>query len=111
MNREQLEHVVRAAGSIVGEASILLIGSQSILASRREDEPPAEATASNEADLAFFDDPHKRKSDLIDGSIGEQSPFHQSFGYYAQGVSTTTAILPLGWRDRLVPLANANTEG
>lgn len=111
MNREQLEHVVRAAGSIVGEERILVIGSQSILASRGEDELPPEATASNEVDIAFFDDPHEQKSDLIDGSIGEQSPFHQSFGYYAQGVSTTTAILPEGWRDRLVPLANANTGG
>jgi hypothetical protein len=51
------------------------------------------------------------KSDLIDGAIGELSMFHQTFGYYAHGVDETTATLPEGWSDRLVPLANDNTGG
>lgn len=29
-------------------------------------------------------------------------PFHEQFGYYAQGVSVSTAVLPLGWSDRMV---------
>ena len=29
---------------------------------------------------------HPERSDLIDGTIGEGSPFQQSFGYYAHGV-------------------------
>ena len=50
-------------------------------------------------------------STLIDGAIGEGSPFHQEFGYYAQGVDERTAILPRGWRDRLVAVSTANTDG
>lgn len=50
-------------------------------------------------------------SDLIDGSIGEGSPFHQSFDYYPHGVGRETATLPEGWRDRLVPVHNPNTGG
>jgi hypothetical protein len=50
-------------------------------------------------------------SDRIDGAIGELSPFHETHGYYAQGVSPTTATLPEGWQGRLVPLQNANTGG
>ena len=50
-------------------------------------------------------------SDLIDGTIGEGSPFHQTFGYYAHGVSVETARLPEGWRERLVPVHNENTGG
>ena len=46
-----------------------------------------------------------------DGSIGEGSPFHAAFGYYAQGVAEDTATLPAGWRDRLVPVHNPNTRG
>jgi hypothetical protein len=46
---------------------------------------------------------------LIDGSIGEGSPFNQTFGYYAHGVSEETAILPAGWKERLVMVQNANT--
>ena len=50
-------------------------------------------------------------SDLIDGSIGECSPFHELFGYYAQGVDEHTAVLPKGWRTRLVKALNPNTRG
>lgn len=42
-------------------------------------------------------------ADLIDGSIGEASMFHDTFGYYAQGVVESTARLPDGWQARLVP--------
>ena len=34
--------------------------------------------------------------------IGELSPFHEKHGFYAQGVSVHTAVLPEGWRDRVV---------
>jgi hypothetical protein len=54
---------------------------------------------------------HPDRWELIDGSIGELSPFHNTFGYYAQGVEPSTAILPDGWEKRLVPISNANTRG
>ena len=47
---------------------------------------------------------------FIDGSIGEESPFHALYGYYAQGVGPETAILPEGWRPRLVKIQNQNTD-
>ncbi len=39
-------------------------------------------------------------SDLIDGSIGRNSQFHKTFGYYGDGVSPNSAIMPLDWRSR-----------
>jgi hypothetical protein len=33
------------------------------------------------------------------------------YGYYARGVSEETAVLPHGWRERLVAMGNANTRG
>ena len=51
------------------------------------------------------------RSDLIDGVIGEESSFHHTFGYYAQGVGPATAILPRGWEGRLTLIENANTGG
>jgi hypothetical protein len=51
------------------------------------------------------------RADLIDGSIGEGSAFHESFGYYAQGVGPRTATLPTGWQRRLVRVKNTNTRG
>jgi hypothetical protein len=52
-----------------------------------------------------------KRADLVDGSIGEGSPFHETFGYYAQGVDETTAVLPRGWRDRLIVLRDQSTRG
>ena len=87
MNRAQLEHVLRAAATIVDDPDILVIGSQAVLASFAEEELPPEATTSIEADLAFIVDADGAKADRVDGAIGELSRFHESFGYYAQGVA------------------------
>lgn len=104
MNREQLRHVLRAASDVVKDADILIIGSQAILASRDESELPIEATRSIEVDLAFFSDPGEARADAIDGAIGELSRFHETFGYYGQGVSLSTAVLPEDWIAELVEL-------
>lgn len=109
MRREQLEHVLRAASQIAGDPDVLVIGSQSVLGAIPEERLPPAATASIEVDVAFFDDPDDRKADQVDGAIGELSAFHESFGYYAQGVSVSTAVLPAGWRDRLVLVDTSNT--
>ena len=50
-------------------------------------------------------------AELIDGTIGEESPFHRTFGYYAHGVGPETAVLPEGWKERLVPLRTPGTGG
>jgi hypothetical protein len=104
VNREQLAHVLRAAAAIVPGADIVIVGSQAVLATRDEPDLPIEATRSIEVDLAFVDDPDEAKADAVDGAIGELSRFHETFGYYGQGVSLTTPILPGGWTDRLIAL-------
>lgn len=101
MNKEEFDHCIRAAADVSGESQLLVIGSQAAHGSVRGELPP-EAMRSIEVDIAVFDDPEREKSDLIDGSIGEASLFHESFGVYVDGVSETTATLPNGWRDRLV---------
>jgi Nucleotidyltransferase of unknown function (DUF6036) len=109
MRREQLEHVLRAAATITGDPDVLVIGSQSILGAIPEQRLPFEATASIEVDVTFFDDPQDEKSDQVDGAIGELSSFHEMYGYYAQGLSVSTAVLPAGWRDRVILLESAST--
>jgi hypothetical protein len=49
-------------------------------------------------------------ADLIDGAIGELSPFEERFGYYAQGVGPETATLPAGWQQRLVKVQGPGTD-
>jgi hypothetical protein len=105
MHRQQLEHIIRAAAGITGASEFVIVGSQAVLG--QFPQAPDELLVSIEADVFSLRDP--ADNDLIDGSIGEGSPFHQTFGYYAHGVSVETAVLPTGWRDRLVPVRNENT--
>ncbi len=107
MNIKQLEHVLRASGSITKCREIVVIGSQSLLASFPG--APDALLGSMEVDCYPLDNP--ALADLIDGSIGELSPFHETFGYYAHGIGPETAALPSGWGTRVVRLQNENTGG
>jgi hypothetical protein len=92
MKRSHLEHIIRAAGSIAGDDEIIILGSTSALA--QIPDMPEQVVMSIEADL--FPKNHVHMADVIDGSIGEISPFHQTFGYYAHGVGPEkTNNLPL----------------
>ena len=102
MKREQLEHVLRAASNVTNDKEFLVVGSAAILGTYAEDDLPAAATRSDEADLSPFGDDDGSRSMQIEGSLGQGSMFHDTFGYYADGVDTTTAILPHGWEERLV---------
>ena len=77
MKRSELAHILRSACKITGDPDILVIGSQSILGKYSHVALPDEAWMSVEADIAFFDDPDEKKADLVDGAIGEASPFHE----------------------------------
>ena len=107
MTRAQLEHLIRAAATIADDEELVVIGSQAVLG--QFPDAPAELLASMEADLWPLH--HPDRAELVDGSIGEGSPFHATFGYYAQGVGPETAVLPAGWRERLVPVRGPGTRG
>lgn len=107
MTRAQLEHVIRAATQIAGDDELIVVGSQAVLG--QFPNAPATLLVSVEADVFPRNKPEL--ASLIDGSIGELSPFHETFGYYAHGVEPGTARLPGGWEDRLVPIRNPNTRG
>ena len=90
MQRPQLEHIIRAAAGITGATEIVVIGSQAVLG--QFPDAPADLLVSIEADVFTFRSP--ADADLIDGSIGEGSPFHQTFGYYAHGVADRPPFCP-----------------
>ena len=110
MTRAQFEHAVRAAGAVLGVSELLVIGSQAVHGTMTGT-LPVEASRSVEVDLAVRGDVDGRLADLIDGAIGEASMFHDTFGYYAQGVVETTAVLPAGWQQRLVRFESPGTCG
>jgi len=107
VQRKELEHVIRAAGSIAEADELIILGSMAILGAYPD--APEELLISREVDTYPAAVPER--ADLIDGSIGELSPFHEQFGYYAHGVGPETAVLPAGWKERLVAVSNGNTGG
>jgi len=112
MRRDQLEHAIRTACQIIGRPEVIVVGSQSILGTFREDELPADATMSIEIDIlpiADGNDETARLADLIEGVAGEFSPFEELHGFSIDGVDLKSSALPQGWRDRLVKVQNANT--
>lgn len=124
MKRNELEHIIRAAGAIADVQRIIIFGSQSILAQFPHF---AESAVKNddkrilfqvndreilfrsiEADVLIPDSPEK--TELVEAAIGELSLFHETFGYYVQGVDLSTSKLPTGWEDRLLEICNENTN-
>jgi hypothetical protein len=106
MKKQQLDHILRAAGRITGEKQFIIIGSQALHAKFAD--LPDEIVASVEVDLIA-----KGAADRTEwlNVIGQDSPFHEEFGYYADPVDEATAILPKGWKGRLVDLPPGDTDG
>lgn len=105
MTREQLEHILRAASGLTNQGRFIVVGSQSIVGAIPN--PPGALGFSAEADIYPLDAPDL--AELIEGSIGEGSLFHETFGYYAQGVGPDTAVLPVGWELRLNQVRDPKT--
>jgi hypothetical protein len=77
MRRDQLEHAIRTACQIIERADVIVVGSQAILGTFREEELPPEATMSVEIDILPIADDNAetgRLADLIEGAAGEFSP-------------------------------------
>lgn len=106
MKKQQLDHVLRAAGRITGEKQFIIIGSQSLHG--KYPDLPDEILRSAEVDLVAGRTTARTEWLNV---IGYLSPFHETFGYYADPVDASTATLPKGWKGRLVNLAPGETEG
>lgn len=106
MRKQELDHVLRAAGEITGEKQFIIIGSQSLHA--KYPDLPDEIFASAEVDLIAKNHPERTESLNF---IGVYSRFHETHGYYADPAGENTATLPKGWKARLVNLPPGDTKG
>ena len=97
MNRAEFEHAIRAA-AFHADDELVVIGSQAILASHPD--PPDTLVRSMELDV--FPLNHPERSDAIDGAMGDGSPFHAAYDFYAHGVGRETLVAPAGSEGRLI---------
>ena len=96
MTYEEFLHAVRAAAVVADVEELLVFGSQAILALNPD--PPIELRQSVELDVVPLR--HPERSDVIDGTLGELSPFHQAHGFYVHGVGIEIATFPALWEER-----------
>ena len=107
------------AGRVLAEHfetnTVVVIGSQAILAHMPD--PPLRLAMSGEID-AYPDNARDwerrtgfEASEEVNALFGYQSLFHQTHGYYIDGVDDATAMLPQGWRDRQKVLPATRYDG
>jgi hypothetical protein len=106
MKKQQVDHVLRAAGRITGEKQFIIIGSQSLHG--KQPDLADDIVRSAEVDLIA-----KRDASRTEwlNAIGQDSAFHEQFGYYADPRDERAATLPKGWKGRLINLPDGDTEG
>jgi len=107
MKRSELEHAIRAACDVSDEQELVIIGSQAVLG--QFPRAPFELTQSVEVDV--YPRANPERAEIIDAVLGDRSMFHDTHGFFVHGIGPETAILPDGWRERLVPVRNENTRG
>src|SRR5579875_3062388 len=104
MRRDDLRRVLRLATVVTGDRDFVVIGSQSIHGAF--DPPVLEGplTSSMEADVLPLLDDDGDKAELLQ-TIGLTDLAAGLEGAVeVDGVSIRTAALPVGWKDRLIPL-------
>ena len=70
MNRNQLEHIIRAASSVTEDNGVVIIGSQAILGNYRDTTLPELLCRSMEADvLPLHDDDQASRADATSRSL------------------------------------------
>lgn len=107
MTHEELQHAIRAACYVAGETELIIIGSQAILGQF----PNAPAALRQSMEVDVIPKTRPEKADLLTGALGELSMFHDTHGFYIDGVDIGTAQLPAGWEDRLVAVRGSMTDG
>ena len=101
LRKAAIAHLLRAAAGVSGRELFVIVGTGAVIAQLKT--VPLDLMETREIDIYVPDDPEADGiSDLIDGTIGEGSPFDETFGYYAHGVGARTACLPDDWAARSV---------
>jgi len=106
MKKQQVDHILRAAGELTGEKQFVIIGSQSLHG--KYPDLADDILRSFEVDLITKNTPNRTEWLNF---IGQDSRFHETHGYYADPVDENTATLPKGWKARLVNLPPGDTQG
>jgi hypothetical protein len=108
-----LERTVRAIATEFNADTVFIIGSQAILVGWPDAPPamnispeidafPANAKIWETQEKAKHPGESPEASEHINALFGEGSQFHETHGFYIDGVDESTAMLPADWRTRAI---------
>ena len=103
MNREQLLDLTERVKLVAGVELPVIIGSQSLYGVTSRVPDIVKRLVECDFLLLAVGSPAFR---AIIEQIGSASSFQEAHGYYADAVGLATVVLPTGWQERLVPLAD-----
>ena len=106
MKKHQLDHILRAAGDITGQKQFVIVGSQALHGKY----PDVADAIMMSAEVDLFAPKKPAATELLN-EIGVDSPFHATYGFYADPIDEATATLSKGWKSRLVNLPAGDTGG
>lgn len=112
---DDLERTVRAIATEFNTDKVFIIGSQAILVGWPDAPPtvtqtpeidafPANAKIWETEERAKHPDINPEASEHINALFGAGSLFHQTHGFYIDGVDENTAKLPIDWQQRAIVL-------
>jgi hypothetical protein len=111
MQAGQINHVLRAVSNITDHKTFVIVGASAVIA-RLQGNVSAPMTMTSEVDIYAFEAANVEDlSDMIDANIGQDSRFHSTFGYYADGVSPETAKMPMDWLSRAIRYTPVEAPG
>lgn len=103
VNKEQLFDLTERVKLVAGVELPVIVGSQSIYGITSQ--VPDIVKRSVECDFLLLAVGPPAFRAVIE-QIGFASSFQETHGYYADAVGLATVVLPTGWQERLVPLAD-----
>lgn len=110
LSQHDLDRAIRSVATHFETDTVFVVGSQALLVGQAD--LARELRYSNEFDMypggiAAAED----ASETIHAFFGEGSQFHQTHGFFIDGVDETTARLPADWRERAVERRIVDLEG
>jgi hypothetical protein len=110
MNLEALQHIIRSAQTLAEDKTIIVLGSASLLAHFPELGDPGKLLSTT-YDADILADPFDElTSVMLHEALGEDRAYYRIHGYHADVLrDSITETLPLGWRERLVPVSGTKS--
>lgn len=107
ITQDDVFRTARSVAKLFDAEEVVIIGSQAILLAKPDIDKALRMSVEIDAYPSNLhewekENPGEEASEYINALFGEGSEFHNSHGFYVDGVDDSTASLPPDWKDRAI---------